>query len=168
MVPTENLDLIIQKCRIFKKYAPLPDNILGYYYYDGDYYIILINNILKGNERLYRTVLAEEIGHYRTTIGDITPRKYMCNKDRLEIDKKELLALRWACDFLIPTDSLIELVKNKNAISLADMADYFMVTEEFMMKKFEFMAKIKAVWDLDSNRKLCLFNLPSVFIYEGI
>ncbi len=46
------------------------------------------------------------------TIGDITPRKYMCYRDRLAIDKQEQLALKWACDFLIPTGILLDHLKN--------------------------------------------------------
>lgn len=44
----------------------------------------------------------------------------MCDKYRLKLDKKQLLALRWACD-------------------------YYIVTEENLMKRFEFMVKINAV-----------------------
>jgi len=77
MVETSELEALINKCGIIKEFAPLPKSILGYYYCNSDYYFILINESIKNNERLYRTVLAEEIGHFKTTIGDITPRKFM-------------------------------------------------------------------------------------------
>lgn len=82
LIETDKLENIIAKCRIIKEFILLPEKVLGYYYYDGSYYIIFINERIRGNERLYRTVLTEEIGHYRTTIGDITLRKYMCYADR--------------------------------------------------------------------------------------
>lgn len=167
MIETKKLEDILEKCRIIKSFAALPNHILGHYSYDGRYYIILINKVIGNNERLYRTVLAEEIGHYRTTIGDITPRKYMCLKDRLIIDKKELLALRWATDFLLPTDMIIEFLNNRVVVTIDYLADYFMVTEDFILKKLEFMAKEKGLWQLSNGRILCLFNLPSVFVYEG-
>lgn len=166
MIKTEELEIIIKKCGIVKSFAPLPDHILGHYSFDGQYYIILINNKIKNLESLYRTVLAEEVGHYRTTIGDITPRKYMCLSDRIEVDKKELLALKWACDFLVPTDILVEIIKNRTDINMEILAEHFMITEKLLLSKFGFMAKIKPVWKIDETRSLCLFNLPSIFVFD--
>lgn len=77
MIETSELESLINKYEIIKKFTPLPKSILGYYYCNSDYYFILINKSIKNNERLYRTVLAEEIGHFKTTIGDITPRKFI-------------------------------------------------------------------------------------------
>lgn len=168
MISTEKLETILDKCQILKLYAPLPQSVLGYYYCHKDYYIILINEKIKNNERLYRAVLAEEIGHYRTTIGDITPRKYMCYSERIELDKKELAALKWATDFLVPTDKLIDTIKNKVALTFEELLDHFYVTEEFLMLKFKFMAKKKIVWELDDKRYLCLHSLPTVSIFAKV
>lgn len=166
MIDTEKLEEIIDKCGIIKEFAPLPDSILGYYCCDKDYYMILINEKLKNDERLYRTVVAEEVGHYKTTIGDATPRKYMCYRDRLEIDKKELMALKWATEFLIPTDMFLYAIKARTIHTQRDMIDHFYVTEKFFLHKLEFMAKQKPMWEIDEKRCLYLLNLPSVFIYE--
>ncbi|WHH58257.1 ImmA/IrrE family metallo-endopeptidase [Petroclostridium sp. X23] len=168
MIETEKLETILTKCRIIIEFAPLPESVLGYYNYDGDYYIILINECIRNNERLYRTVLAEEIGHYRTTIGDITPRKYMCYQDRIEIDKKELLALKWATDFLIPTSKVLDVLRDKLATSFSQLADYFLVTQDFLLQKFKFMARKNPIWDIDDIRYLYLYNLPSIHIFEKI
>jgi hypothetical protein len=105
MVKTEKLDEIILRENIIKKFAALPERTLGYYNFDGTYKIILINNNIKTNEKLYRAILTEEIGHYITTVGDITPTYHMIYQDKLIIDKKELAAIKWAIDFLIPTRS---------------------------------------------------------------
>ncbi|MDF2545767.1 MAG: peptidase [Anaerosolibacter sp.] len=166
MITTEKLETIITKCHIIKSFYPLPESTLGYYYYDGNYYCILINESIKSNERLYRVVLAEEIGHYRTTIGDITPRKYMCYRDRLEVDKKELQALKWATDFLIPTDMLIRVINDKVISSIQDITDYFLVTYDFLMRKLEFMANQKIVWDIGEKHVLCLHSLPSIYVHK--
>jgi Zn-dependent peptidase ImmA (M78 family) len=166
MITTEKLETIITKCHIIKSFYPLPKSTLGYYYYDGDYYCILINESIKSSERLYRVVLAEEIGHYRTTIGDITPRKYMCYADRLAVDKKELQALKWATDFLIPTETLLKVIKERVASTVQELSDYFFVTHDFFMRKLGFMAKQKDLWDIDEERVLCLYSLPSVFIHQ--
>jgi len=168
MIETEKLDIIIRKCRIIKEYESLPESIPGYYYCDGRYYMILLNEMIRDNEQLDRCVLAEEIGHYRTSIGDITPRKYMCYRSRLTVDKQELQAMRWATDFLVPTWALLEVIKNKHVTSLPDLADYFMVTQEFLMQKLEFMSKQNGVWNLDGKRSLYLYSFPSVYIHEKI
>jgi len=167
MISTEKLDIILKKCHIIKEFAALPDQILGYYYCDGNYYVILINEKIRGDEKLYRCVLAEEIGHYRTTIGDITPRKY-CDRDRLKIDKMELLALKWATEFIVPTEKLLESLKEFKLPSIDMLVDQFQVTYDFMLQKLEFMSKQNCIWDIDSKRSLYLLNFPSIHIYEKI
>ncbi len=168
MIETEKLDIIIRKCRIIKEYQPLPEAVLGYYYCDGSYYMILLNESIRCDTKLDRCVLAEEIGHYRTNIGDITPRKYMCYRDRLTVDKQEMLALRWATDFLVPTEMLLEALKNNLVTSLSDLSEYFMVTQDFLLQKLEFMSKQNGIWDLDGKRSLYLYGFPSVYIHEKI
>lgn len=166
MVATEKLEQIISKCRITKEVHTLPAHILGYYYADGSDYIILINKSITSDSNLYRTVLAEEIGHHMTTIGDCTPRKYMHYRDRITIDKQELLALKWAANFLIPTGMLLDALKSKIVSSLQELVDYFSVSIELIMRKIEFMARQRPIWDIDTNRYLYLYNYPSVHIYE--
>lgn len=168
MVDTDELESILAKCCIIKKFAPLPEAVLGYYSYDGDYYIILINERIKNNMRHYRAVLAEEIGHYMTTIGDITPRRYMCDSERIILDKKELHALKWATDFLVPTKRLIKIIRDKRVSSCQELADLFLVPEDFLVQKFKFMAKERPAWVLDNRRSLVLSSLPSIFIYEHL
>lgn len=168
MISTKKLETICRKCHIIKEFAPLPESILGYYYCDGNYYVILINESIRDDEKLYRCVLAEEIGHYRTTIGDITPRKYMCYRDRLTVDKMEYLALRWATDFMVPTGMLIDSLREWLQPSFDGLVEYFQVTNQFMLHKLEFMSKQNCLWDIDGKRNLYLANFPSVHIYERI
>ncbi len=168
MIATEKLEEILAKCRIIKEFATLPEPVLGYYYCDGNYYIILVNESIRNNECLYRCVLAEEIGHYRMTIGDITPRKYMCYRDRLTMDKQEQEAIRWAINFVIPTTELIDLLKRTKHPDIKDLEDYFFVTHEFLMQKFYFMSKQNCIWDIDGKRSLYLYRYPSVHIFEKI
>ena len=121
MIKTEKFDIILQKCRIIKEYLPLPKSILGYYYCDKNYYMIMLNESIQCNERLDRCVLAEEIGRYHTSIGDITPRKYMCYRDRLSMDRQELQAMRWATDFLIPTKLLLDTIRTNKTVTLPEL-----------------------------------------------
>lgn len=166
LVETDKLEYILNSQGIILEFAPLNESILGYYFSDGDFHILLINKKIKNNERLYRTILAEEIGHYKTTIGDITPKKEISYIKKIEIDKKELLALRWATDFLIPTELLLKAIKDRLVGTFEDILDYFYVTEEFLLHKLKFMAKEKIYWDIDEKRCLVLSNLPNIFIFE--
>lgn len=166
MVTTEELERIIKENQIIKKFSTLPEKVLGYYSFDGIYKIILLNNNLLHNERLYRIVLAEEIGHYKVTAGDITPTTHINYIDKLIIEKKEMIALKWAIEFLIPTDFFLNLIKEKHILNQNELAEIFNVTEEFILKKFEFMAKKMPIWNLDDKRYLYLYKLPSVFIFE--
>jgi Zn-dependent peptidase ImmA (M78 family) len=168
LIETEKLDIILQKCRIIREYLPLPETMLGYYYSDEHYYFIMLNENIRSDERLDRCVLAEEIGHYHTSIGNITPRKHMCYRDRLTKDRQELQAIKWAIDFLIPTRLLLDVIVENKAVSLQELADYFMVTQDFLMQKLEFMSKKNGIWDLDGKTALYLYNFPSVYIYEKI
>ncbi len=47
MIESEKFDIILQKCRFIKEYLPLPESILGYYYCDGQYYMIMLNESIR-------------------------------------------------------------------------------------------------------------------------
>jgi len=98
LIETTKLESILDKQGIILEFVSLDESILGYCFSNNKFHILLINEKIKNNERLYRTILAEEIGHFKTTIGDITPIREMTYNRKIEIDKKELLALRWATD----------------------------------------------------------------------
>ncbi|MCT4565008.1 MAG: ImmA/IrrE family metallo-endopeptidase [Maledivibacter sp.] len=168
MIGTEQLESIVNKANIIKEFAPLPYSALGYFYSDGDFHLILINKEIRKDERLYRTILAEEIGHYMTTVGDYTPRREMTYSEKIDIDKKELLALRWTTDFLIPTELLLKAIKDRLVGNFEEMLDYFYVTEEFLLHKLRFMAKEKMKWEIDDRRYLVLSGLPSLYVFEDI
>lgn len=166
MITTEIMENLIQEYGIIKSFAPLPSPVLGHYCYDGRYNIILINEKIRHQERLYRTVLSEELGHYKTSVGDLTPLKFMNYQNKILINKKELLALKWATEFLIPTGDLVDLLRRELVASLEELSNYYQVTEKFMLMKFEFMAKIQPIWKLTEDRHLNLFKLPGIFIME--
>ena len=70
-------------------------------------------------------ILAEELGHYYTTAGNII------DQSKLENRKQELKARRWAVKKLIRVEQFIDAfdasVKNR-----ADLAEFLGVTEEFI------------------------------------
>lgn len=72
--------------------------------------VIGLAKTLSANRAHFRTVLAEELGHHFTTVGDQFPKTFFHYADRLMISKEEYKALKWAAEFLIPMDKLFEVV----------------------------------------------------------
>lgn len=75
-------------------------------------------------------VLAEELGHYHTTVGDIIEQKSVSDV------KQEQYARLWAYDKLIGLHGIIRAYKH-DCCSLHDMADFLEVTEEFLSDALE-------------------------------
>jgi hypothetical protein len=66
------------------------------------------------------------------------------------------MALLWATDFLIPTETLIEVIRSKNPITLLDLENYFCVSKWFLQKKLKFLSKRKLIWEVENKiRDLC-------------
>lgn len=70
-------------------------------------------------------VLAEELGHYHTTVGDIL------DQTKTENRKQELRARMWAYNHQIGLLGIIRAYKHK-CRNLYEMAEYLEVTEEFL------------------------------------
>lgn len=88
------------------------------------------DNIIWLNKRLSTTnektcVLAEELGHYHTSIGDILDQSSLYNR------KQEKQARSWAYKKLIPLNAIIKAfhagIQNKY-----ELAEYLNVTEVFL------------------------------------
>lgn len=76
-------------------------------------------------------VLAEELGHYYLTVGDITNQKDINNR------KQELIARRWGYNKKIGLIGLIEAFENgcKNRY---EIAEYLNVTTEYLNEAIEY------------------------------
>lgn len=70
-------------------------------------------------------ILAEELGHYYTTTGNILDLKNVCNR------KQELRAMKYAYEILVPIKSLIKASYN-GCTNLYELSEYLDVTEEFL------------------------------------
>lgn len=77
-----------------------------------------------------KCILAEELGHYYTSYGDILDQSEICNR------KQELVARRWAYEKLVPLQSIIDgsFAGCKN---LFELSEYLEVTEEFLKEALE-------------------------------
>lgn len=86
--------------------------------------LILIDKKLKTQVEK-RCVLAEELGHYHTTVGNILNQKHTSNI------KQESIARLWSYNHLIGLTGIIECYKKK-CTNLHEMAERLEVTEEFL------------------------------------
>lgn len=94
-------------------------------YYDG---IIAINeNISTTAEKT--CVLAEELGHYYTSSGNILDTSIITNR------KQEVKARRWAVKRLVTLKNIINAFES-GCRNMYEMAEYIGVTEEFLRDAF--------------------------------
>ncbi len=103
---------------------------------------IAIRNNLSEAEKT--CIFAEELGHYITTTGNILDQNNQNNR------KQEKIARKWAINFLISINDLINAYKN-GCFCLADTAEYLNVTEEFIFEAIaEFKSKYGVVYTNDN------------------
>ena len=104
-------------------------------------------------------VLAEELGHYYTSIGNILDQNNVNNK------KQELVARRWATNILLCPADLIEACRAGNEY-ISDIAEYLGVTSEFLIDAINvFSAKYGPVYsDGEYEIRFCErgFNVRSI------
>ena len=131
---------LISECKIILEYQELSSKVLGIYHKDSGIDLIIINQSIVENESLHKAILAEELGHYFTSIGVNIPMKYIKYSEHLKIDKCEEKAIRWAANYLIPLPELIDLLKNPYNRSCEFLSDFFGVSMEFFVKRLEFLS----------------------------
>lgn len=85
--------------------------------------VIWLNKSLSEHEKY--CVLAEELGHYFTSYGDITDQSKLTNR------KQEKRARSWAYKKAIPLNKFIEAHKNLIS-SKFELAEFLSVTEDFL------------------------------------
>lgn len=120
----------------------------GYCYND----VIFINE--SSNEKTKYCILAEEIGHYFTSYGDIM------NFSKTENIQQENKARIWAYERLISPDSLIEaLIKGLN--STEEITEYFNITKDFFLEAIKYYRKRYGIYYVG---KECVLNLEPLYI----
>lgn len=89
-------------------------------------------------------VLAEELGHHYTTVGDIMDQTDTGNR------KQELRARVWAYNRLIGLQGLIRAYEHRCA-NRYEIAEYLGVTEEFLQKAIDYYhSKYGILYQLDN------------------
>lgn len=95
------------------------------FYCDG---YIFINKSLNDKEKY--CVLAEELGHYETSYGNILDQNNISNV------KQELKARRWGYKHIVSLEGIIEAFEN-NCLNEYEMAEYLGVTDEYFKECIE-------------------------------
>jgi len=163
-----DLKEIIQQYNIAFDQTTLPASLLGYYEQDDTTsYILLSDDIrFQHNSPRVKCVLAEEIGHYFTCIGNNVPYGSNGYHRSLMIEKQENKAIKWATEYLIDTDLLLDFLRHNTLAKISDIADYFQVTEDFIVKKLELMKRKDCFWQLRDEIYLYLMDLPTITIVD--
>jgi len=105
---------------------PMKARIKGLY---ADNVIWINENISTSMEKA--CVLAEEIGHYHTTAGDILDQSKITNV------KQEKLARKWAWNRLVTPDKLVKAF-NSGCRSKYEIAETLGITESFLDEGLNF------------------------------
>jgi Zn-dependent peptidase ImmA (M78 family) len=166
MIFNETICALIQEQHITITLAPLPKRIQGFYSHSSRNPQIVINDRFPEWGSKYRSVLAEELGHHFTSSGEALPRSGMPYYDRIQHDRSELKAVRWAADFLIPTELLLRRIEDCSVSCIQELADAFLVTVELIQLKLYYMSCKALYWPLKDESSLCLSSLPSIYIYN--
>lgn len=95
--------------------------------------IIALDKSILSYRSLFLSILAEELGHHFTTQGNLLNDSNSYS-DKLNKNKKENLAKKWAANFLISDDEFVQAL-NSCICNNFDMCDYFNVTEEILNYK---------------------------------
>ncbi|KUO75685.1 MAG: hypothetical protein APF77_04110 [Clostridia bacterium BRH_c25] len=118
-------------------YASLPKRIKGLYCEDYDISpIIALNKQYIENSKEEACIVAEELGHYYTSSGDLLDEA----ADMTVVRKQEEKARRWAAKRII---SLNDIIKGYEygARTQQEFAEYLETTEDFLCWAIEYYRK---------------------------
>lgn len=99
---------------------------------NNKYYIALDNKQIVTNIE-EKEILAEELGHYYCNA------LYYIDSDKVQKDKCEFRAMKWAYSVLVPLQKLKE--KLTQGFNLYELADYFNVDSKYMIECINFYAE---------------------------
>lgn len=123
----EELEDDIHSQNIDLQLADLPHGVSGFFYEDSfENKLIVVNQCINTQSEVC-CVLAEELGHYHTSCGDLLS----CDTDKVIIQKQENKARRWAHERLVSLDQIIKAY-NAGARNRFELSQYIAVTEKFL------------------------------------
>ncbi|MDZ4991365.1 hypothetical protein GNF80_00060 [Clostridium perfringens] len=103
-------------------------------------------------------VLAEELGHFHKTVGDISNQKEIANR------KQELIARRWGYEKSVGVIGLITAFNN-NCRDAYEIADFLGVTKEYLDESIDyFRCKYGTRYEID---EYIIYFIPNFGIYKS-
>lgn len=106
-----------------------------------------------------RCILAEELGHHYTTVGNILDQSSVLNR------KQELRARIWAYEKLLSLSQFIKAYEY-GCQNQHEIADYLDVTEEFLLEAIERYRAKYGVYTQCKEYKICFE--PHFAIYKTV
>ena len=104
-------------------------------------------------------VLAEELGHYHTTVGNILDQSLVANR------KQELRARVWAYNKLIGLTGIISSYEH-GYDSIHDTAEFLDVTEEFLTEALQYYKSKFGIYTTVDN--YVVYFEPTIGVFELI
>lgn len=146
MIDTTQLFSVAETENIIIEHIKLNENIQGAYSSYEAMQLILINSAIVPGSSLYRSVLAEELGHHFTSVGNYAVSTY---SGQLFTGKEENRALTWAADFMLDTVRFLQ--KAVSFQSKNELLDYFKVEPFILDRKLAIMEHQKNYWRVDEK-----------------
>lgn len=145
--------LISEYPQITIKIADMPKGLSGLYYDN----VILLNKHLASNEK--HCVLAEEIGHYETTYGNITDLSDVRNI------KLEKVARKWGYEKILSLDLLIDC-HNNGFWTLEEVCFHLDITPEYLNDAVTYYIQKYGVYKIHNGYKITFDPLTIIKNYE--
>ncbi|MEG1901803.1 MAG: hypothetical protein RR225_05395 [Clostridium sp.] len=105
-----------------------------------------------------KCVLAEELGHWHTTYGDIMNQSLIDNR------KQERRARIWAYNKLVGISGIVNATAH-GCYSIQDMSDYLNVTEEFLLEAIEYYKQKYGAYHIVDNYMIFFEPLGVLELY---
>jgi len=107
-------------------------------------------------------ILAEELGHYHTTVGNILDQTDIGNR------KQELRAREWAYHCMLPLDRIVQ-AHHERISGRYDLAEYLGVTEQFLQAAIDrYTEKYGLYVKADDRHYICFEPLRVLELLPGI
>lgn len=165
----EDLHLLIERENIILDITEnLPENVDGIYLKSSDSFpIIGINCNIVNDKMKYSIVLAEELGHHFTSVGDSSVMFNSYSK-RLILDKSEIRALKWATEYILPLEKLKPAFLKMHNRQIDSIYNELEVPHEFLLARLKFLSHRFDCIDLDKNTALLLTTLPNIYTIANV
>lgn len=119
---------------------PFKTNRLRGLYCDG---VITINSSVSNSTTDKTCIVAEELGHHHTSVGNILDQSTIQNR------KQEHRARQWAYKRLVPFSKIVQAFQS-GARNRYEVAEYLQITEEFLeaaIRRYREIYELCAVYD---------------------